>query len=1213
LFAGATLAGCGAPEPTDLASPAPAILSPAARASAPFDPARLLARPSRSAFRAHDGAFVAAGDTHAVRADAGSFAIVPLEPVPRSSRALSRSAARAGEPARFSLAHAFRGPTGRSLLSSSPRAHIAPDGRLAVDHGAFVEHLEERDDGVELSFSFASEPRGQGDLVVRLRVTGERAAGESAAGLHFVDPSTGLGVRVGRASWIDARGERAFVPIRFAEGGFEMRVPGGVLASSRYPAVLDPLVSAEHGVDNPLPAHAQGLQARPSVAFDGTQYLVAWTDERHGAQHLGIPSHLYATRVSAAGVVLDPRGIDLGEGRAASVASDAQGFVVSYARAPGWGPLPNASGAIEAVRVDGSGKVLQKIAVRALPAANTSEATKIVAAGGQFDLFWNELLPGYVTETRHARISAAGAVLDPGGALLAWNPFDVVAVGTNVLLLAGDDSRILGLLLDPQGTIIDPNGFHVSPAPPSDAEDTGAVGAFDGQTALVAWAHDNAVTGDSLIQATRVSPSGAVLDPKPIDVHAELGKDLSASAVGVYPGGFNVLYTVVPALDAYKLVVGRGRIDVNGNALDPNGVVLTNAGVSPAAASDGQGTFVVWENQSLEVPYTNNNDIVGARITPGGAVLDNPPILLSSSDHPEVEPSIAWNGQDFVVAWSDERNYGALGYRDIHAARVAADGTMLDPGAIAIATTNTWEQLPHVASDGATTTIAYWDCFASTLDRSCTLSARRLLANGTLVDPMPIATNLLTFQEASSAPIVSFGGGKALIGGGGASDPLSIGTLAGGVPSASIEVAPDERPTSVAAAFDGQNHLVAWIRAGAQFPSPTYELRAQRFSTDGMPLDPAPVSIGLGSKQVRSVSVVFDGTNHLVVWHDVAKGKERILGERLSPAGTVLDATPILVADLAGCARAGLGSRAASHDGARTRVAWRGCRADGGTDLFAVGIDANGKLQAPFAITTDPDPEGEPALASNGSGLTAVAYSALDPAHGAHRVFVRFIVEGECFTGADCPSGFCVDGACCDSACGGGDPDDCQACSVAAGAPIDGVCAPLTGTQCAGDACNAPGTCNAGACMNEPIVCAPFDECHEATCDPSTGCGNVEAPDGTPCTGGACTAGVCTPEGTGGGGGQGGAGGAAGAGGSAGSGGSGGSGGMGGAGGMAGMGGAGGSGATGGGATGEGVILEGGCNCRMGSAPAHGGWALGLLAPLGAFARRRRSASSCKR
>lgn len=65
---------------------------------------------------------------------------------------------------------------------------------------------------------------------------------------------------------------------------------------------------------------------------------------------------------------------------------------------------------------------------------------------------------------------------------------------------------------------------------------------------------------------------------------------------------------------------------------------------------------------------------------------------------------------------------------------------------------------------------------------------------------------------------------------------------------------------------------------------------------------------------------------------------------------------------------------------------------------------------------------------------------------------------------------------------------------------------------------------------------------------------------------------------------------------------------MGGAGGMAGMGGEGGSGAMGGtgGALDEGVILEGGCNCRMGAVPAHGGWALGLLAPLAALARRRR-------
>ncbi|MEO7730647.1 MAG: FG-GAP repeat protein, partial [Kofleriaceae bacterium] len=49
---------------------------------------------------------------------------------------------------------------------------------------------------------------------------------------------------------------------------------------------------------------------------------------------------------------------------------------------------------------------------------------------------------------------------------------------------------------------------------------------------------------------------------------------------------------------------------------------------------------------------------------------------------------------------------------------------------------------------------------------------------------------------------------------------------------------------------------------------------------------------------------------------------------------------------------------------------------------------------------------------------------------------------GACATNAECSSGFCTDGVCCNTACGGGDAGDCQACSVAAGAAVDGTCAP---------------------------------------------------------------------------------------------------------------------------------------------------------------------------
>jgi hypothetical protein len=110
----------------------------------------------------------------------------------------------------------------------------------------------------------------------------------------------------------------------------------------------------------------------------------------------------------------------------------------------------------------------------------------------------------------------------------------------------------------------------------------------------------------------------------------------------------------------------------------------------------------------------------------------------------------------------------------------------------------------------------------------------------------------------------------------------------------------------------------------------------------------------------------------------------------------------------------------------------------------------------------------------------------------------------------ECSSGFCADGVCCDAAC---DAGPCDACSIAAGAAVDGTCAALTGPACDdGDACTKVDACVAGACVGgHAVTCAAADQCHAAgTCDPSTGaCSSPAKPDGSPCASGICASGVC--------------------------------------------------------------------------------------------------------
>ena len=135
----------------------------------------------------------------------------------------------------------------------------------------------------------------------------------------------------------------------------------------------------------------------------------------------------------------------------------------------------------------------------------------------------------------------------------------------------------------------------------------------------------------------------------------------------------------------------------------------------------------------------------------------------------------------------------------------------------------------------------------------------------------------------------------------------------------------------------------------------------------------------------------------------------------------------------------------------------------------------------------------KPTLAATGDGTTLITY----PRDQAlQRIWGRWLGNGDrgapCGVATDCGTGFCVDGVCCNTACAGG-TTDCQACSVAAGAPVDGTCGPAVATQVCRPAaapCDAVERCDGTA-----LACPP----------------DLTSPVGTPCTGGTCMAGTCTP------------------------------------------------------------------------------------------------------
>jgi hypothetical protein len=193
---------------------------------------------------------------------------------------------------------------------------------------------------------------------------------------------------------------------------------------------------------------APGEQVFPAVAFDGANFLVAWRDTRSGSGP-STDTHLYATRVSPAGVVLDPEGIAIATG-------------------PGIADAPaiasNGSGAI-AVWGDYS---------LAPPYSSTMRAARVSQDGTLLD----------------GPASAGGMVVDSRGSSYGWPSVALVGADYRIAWAEGSYEPTAGIYtvrVSPAGVRIDATSMRI--APPSDAFALIAYPAIasDGEGALVAW------------------------------------------------------------------------------------------------------------------------------------------------------------------------------------------------------------------------------------------------------------------------------------------------------------------------------------------------------------------------------------------------------------------------------------------------------------------------------------------------------------------------------------------------------------------------------------------------------------------------------------------------------------------------------------------------------------------------------------------------------
>jgi hypothetical protein len=334
-------------------------------------------------------------------------------------------------------------------------------------------------------------------------------------------------------------------------------------------------------------------QAAPSVAFDGSTFLVVW--ERDGGPASAFD--VLGARLSATGALLDPNGIDVarGEGdqRAPAVAFDGTNFVVAFENHGFSDPSR-----LYTVRVDPGG----------------GRSNWYAPSGGG-------------TDQRNPAITRTGS-----GTLLVWE-----AQGASTRDLFA--SRI--------ATAGTPGAaFPVSTAAGTQASPAVA---FDGTNTLVTW-QDNRSASSFDIRAARVGPTGTVLDGTALAVSLAAGNQAAPS---VAFDGTRYLVAWQDLRSGTTRDIYGSRVTTGGSVQDSGGIPISTAGDNqtvPAVAANG--TFlVVWQDRRTGT----NADVYGARVGGDGTVQDPSGLAIAAAGTNEQRPAVVRApGDDWLVTYDRE-------------------------------------------------------------------------------------------------------------------------------------------------------------------------------------------------------------------------------------------------------------------------------------------------------------------------------------------------------------------------------------------------------------------------------------------------------------------------------------------------------------------------------------------------------------------------------
>ncbi|WP_144370075.1 hypothetical protein [Myxococcus stipitatus] len=359
----------------------------------------------------------------------------------------------------------------------------------------------------------------------------------------------------------------------------------------------------------------------------------------------------------------------------------------------------------------------------------------------------------------------------------------------------------------------------------------------------------------------------------------------------------------------------------------------------------------------------------------------------------QTESALAWGTSSYLAAWVDARHDIHGEGLQVYATRLNASGEVLDSTGIRLSTGSAAARFPQgisIAADSTGFLVTWTEALSSTTGN---IMARRVPPFGAPVKPefriqmsgAPTArpqlacatkTCLVAWHSPDSDP-----SWDALVGNYVETNNV---VLPEGASSRLVGRGPLEQDLAVS--FDGTHFLVV---LSTSFNSPGKNIRRvyakpKGTSPDAPYIDPFPISGW--APGLRTPSVAFDGTNHVVAWMEGSQ----VRATRVSPDGVVLDTSPWEVSPV----ESSLEQRpTVVSDGSSSLVLWasRPFESSARNRIHGARTMAfDSTPGAPQVLASAPWSDTFAAGTSMKPGQFLVGYSRFEgPPHGAHRLFTR--------------------------------------------------------------------------------------------------------------------------------------------------------------------------------------------------------------------------------